>query len=208
MRSPATAPRAAIASRRARSASSARSPLQSATSPAPSALDDAVGIGVERCARIGQDDARLGRARAHAARAAPRRRRWRRALPSRCRRRAISRPARVSPSSTSTRPRAAAHTCPRYWRPRRVAVLIPSKARHLRRSRRPPGSAGREVRLAHQPVDVVDLACAQVVARVEADVERDARTSQGWSSQCAQRAGTKHAPPGSSCSGTLLGVRR
>src|SRR6185295_10909284 len=38
------------------------------------------------------------------------------------------------------------------------------------------GPAGREVRLAHQPVDVVDLAGAQVGARVEADVEGHAGT--------------------------------
>ena len=141
-------------------------------------LDDAVRIGVERRARIGQHDARLRRSACACRSRAPRRRRLPRArragaagVPSRappaCRRRARAR-ARALRSHVPPVLQAA---------PRRGADPIEGEA--LEAIEAATGPAGREVRLAHQPVDVVDLARAQVVARVEADVERDAGTVAG-----------------------------
>ena len=162
--------RAAIGSRRARRPSSARSPLHWRRRPGRAPPRSHRGIAEGR-ARIGRTTRPRPR-RAHAA-GALRTRRWRHA-PRASAAGARSQGPRVSPSSTRTRPRPVVSSCPRTARPRRVAVLIASKRQALVPVAAPARRRIEVAPAAQQPVDAADLAVAQVVARVEADVERDA----------------------------------
>ena len=174
----ATAPRAAIgvaprAQRLERALAAAHGDVAG-----PERRDDAVGVGVEGRARIGQDDARLGRARAHAAGAllgggdgdalAEQ------VQPARD----LEAGARIPVEHEHAPARCGSHVPPVLQAaPRHGADPVERQA--LEAVEAPARAGRREVRLAHQPVDVVDLAGAQVLARVEADVERDARDVAG-----------------------------
>ena len=137
----------------------------------------------------------------------PRRRRWRRAR-------------RAGAAGARSRGRLA---CPRRARARARALrshvppVLQAAPRHgadpverqaLEAVEAPARAAGREVRLAHEPVDVVDLAVAQVVARVEADVERDARDVAGMVEPVRPARRDEAGAAGIELQGALLGVLR